>query len=164
MAAARGRPEVGRTTETEQDEETSAPQPAAWLLLSAASTGGLVPRGSLPTARPHAPARRKFSFRKWIKSRKQLTSQRPSSWCILLYSHPLALNFPAAALSCFSIRGRIRESRQVATFLPGLPGLFFLQLPPSLGLHQPRFQGVELHLVPCNSPHGPVAEPQGIHS
>lgn len=98
------------------------------------------PAGSLPTARPHAPARRKFS-RKWIKSRKQLTSQRPSSWCILLYSHPLALNFPAAAWSCFSIGGRIRESRQAAPFLPGLSGLFFLRLPPSLGLHQPPFQG-----------------------
>lgn len=124
----RGRPEVGRRTGTEQDEEVSAPQPAACLLPSVAPTGGRVPRGSLPAARPHAPARRKCSGRKWIKNRKQLTSQRPSSWCILLYSHPLALNFPAAALSCFSIRGQIRESRQVATFLPGLSGLFFLQL------------------------------------
>lgn len=124
------------------------------------------PAGESAHGQAPAPAQRKFC-RKWIKSRKQLTSQRPSSWCILLYSHPLALNFPAAALPCFSIRGRIRESLKVATFLPELSGFSSYSCPrpshsASLGLPQPLLQGVELHLVPCNSPHGPVAEPQGI--
>lgn len=128
-------------TGTERDEEVSAPQASSVLAAECGTSRRTCPTGeSPPSQAPRCPKKR--LRRKWIKNRKQLTSQKPSSWCILLYLHPLALNFPAAALSCFSIRGRIRESRQVATFLPGPSGLFFLQLLSSRSspLPQPHFQ------------------------
>lgn len=69
--------------------------------------------------------------------------------CVLLNSHPLSLNFPAAALSCFPIgeTGEEKVPQVTGPFLPGLSGLFF---PPSFlqDSAQPRSQVAELHLVP----------------
>lgn len=97
-------------SEVSPSDSSGAPT-TAWENLS--------PIGSLPTVRPGHTARgrrlRQEERREWETAERP---ERQRGCCVVLYSHPLALSFPAAALSCFPIRNGRAPQVQVRPLPP----------------------------------------------
>lgn len=87
--------------------------------------------------------------------------ERPNGWCVLLYSHPSSLNFPAAGLSCFPIR-EAREEKAPQVTGPFLACWLALSAVLPLGFCPDSFPrgGVTSCALGDNSLPRPVSEPQ----